>query len=123
VEGRDLARSNAVGRMVLGAALVAAPEHATRAWIGAAASTSVAKLLARALGARDLALGAGLLWAQRRQEPEHPWITAAALADTVDAAATVGAWRSLPPVGRWLVFGLAAGSAAQMGALARATAR
>jgi hypothetical protein len=50
-------------------------------------------------------------------------VTAAALADTVDAAATLAAWRSLPRAGRWLVFAIAAGSAVQMGALAAATAR
>jgi hypothetical protein len=109
--------------MVLGAALILAPVRATRPWIGDVALSPGAKVLGRALGVRDLALGAGLLWAQQRQEPEHPWLTAATLADVVDAAATLAAWRSLPRAGRWLVLGIAAGSAVEMGKLAAATAR
>ena len=45
--------------------------------------------LRKELGVRDLALGAGLLWAQSRDEPVHPWLVGAAVADTVDAAADI----------------------------------
>jgi hypothetical protein len=118
VDPSDSARTNAIGRAVLGAALIAVPGVAARSWIGDAASAPGAKVLARALGVRDVALGSGLLWALAREEPVHPWLTGAAVADTVDAAATLLAWDSLPRAGRWLVLAVAAGSAIQMGILA-----
>jgi hypothetical protein len=114
---------NGFGRAIVGAAMIAMPDIASRSWIGDSASSPGAKVLARGFGARELALGAGLVWALERREPEHAWVTAAAIADTADAVATLAAWSSLHPVGRWLVLGAAAGSAVQMGALSAATAR
>jgi hypothetical protein len=116
---KKLARTNGIGRAVIGATLTLAPALATRGWIGdKAASGPGGQVLGRALGIRDLVIGAGLLWAQDRKEPEHAWLVAAAAADTVDAAATLLNWNDLPKAGRIAILAIAAGSAVQMGLLA-----
>ena len=122
MDDRDLARINGVGRMVLGAGLLVAPKLAARGWIGDDASLTGTTVVTRALGIRDVALGAGLLWALQNDDPVHAWITAAAAADAIDAAATIAGGDDLPPMGRFGVFALAAGSAIQMAVLARRTA-
>jgi hypothetical protein len=61
-----LARGLAVNRIAYGVGLVLAPSLYARSWVGSdAAGKDTTKLLARALGARDLALGAGGLLALR----------------------------------------------------------
>ena len=116
MEARDLALTNGIGRALIGAVLVAAPRTITRTWVGPSDAVDP-DVLGRALGARDLALGAGLVWAVRRGEPAHAWCVAATLADTVDAGATLALWKSLPAPGRALVVAVAVGSAVQMAAL------
>jgi hypothetical protein len=118
MDAAQLAKTNGIGRVVVGAALVAAPTIVARSWVGDDGGGPAAKVIGRALGIRDVALGAGLLRALDRDQPARGWMAAAALADTIDAAATLLNWRDLPPVGRTLVLVLAAQSAVQMGVLA-----
>jgi hypothetical protein len=115
-------RMNGIGRAALGAIMVAAPGRVARLWIGSSGAIE-AKVLGRTHGVRDLGLGAGLVWAIDRDEPVHPWATAAALSDAVDAGVTLAFWNSLPRTGRWVVLALALPSAVQMGVLAARTAR
>jgi hypothetical protein len=117
---RQLARTNAWGRTVIGASLVAAPGAVATSWVGADQLTDGAKVLARAVGARDVALGLGVNFALSKGGPARGWLEASALADAVDAAATVVAWRSLPPAGRVGVLAIAAVSAVQCALVARA---
>ena len=119
MDERDLARTNGIGRALIGASLVLAPRLTTRAWLGDDASSAGTKVAARALGIRDLALGIGLVMALERRDPVRNWVAAAAAADGVDAAATLLAWGDLPRAGRVGVLALATGSAVQMGLLAR----
>ena len=87
----------AAGRAALGAALLLAPEAVTSRWLGEQnAELPVVGDLARSLGVRDLALGAAVL--VTLDDPvAGPRIQAAcALADVVDAAATIVARRALP---------------------------
>ena len=116
---RDQARQNGIGRAVLGAGLVLAPGLAGRVWLGDDAATSGAKVAARALGIRDIALGVGLVMALEKKDPVRNWVIGAAAADAIDAAATLIAWSDLPKAGRLAVLALATGSAVQMGLLAR----
>jgi hypothetical protein len=113
-----LARSNGLGRAAIGAALIAAPALVTQGWLGDDARTDAARVLGRALGARDAALGLGLVQALSSGGSARPWLQAAALADAVDASATLLAWKRLPPAGRAGVLALAAGSAVQCALLA-----
>jgi hypothetical protein len=121
----------ALGRTAIGVAALASPALIARPWVGEA-SGPAARVLGRALGGRDLALGLGALAALQRvplprvplpRVPPGPagragaWVGAGALADSLDALVTVAAWDELPPAGRWLVA-MSAGGAAVAGAAA-----
>jgi hypothetical protein len=110
--GRRLALLNGLARSALGVVALAAPGLPLAPWVGAAATQPSARLLARALGGRDLALGLGTLWAIGRDEPLVGWVAAAGVADAGDVAATLGHFSSLPRAGRWAVLLAAAGGAA-----------
>lgn len=98
MDGKRIARFLAVNRIAIGAALTAVPALATRGWIGPHAGNEGAQLMARAIGGRDVGLGAGLLATLENRRQRVRWLEAAALADAVDFVATVAARRSLPPV-------------------------
>jgi hypothetical protein len=117
---RRLALLNGLGRSVLGVVALSAPVLPLTPWVGAAATDPAAKLLARALGGRDLAIGLGTLWAGRRQQPLAGWVTAAGLADAGDVAVTLGRFSSLPRYGRWAVLAAAAGGVLAAAAAAAA---
>ncbi len=87
----------AIGRIVLGASFVVAPGVALRAWPGHDLATGpVARLLARSVGVRDIALGLGTLMAVQHDTPVRGWLEATMLADAGDAAAIVLGIRHLP---------------------------
>jgi hypothetical protein len=120
VEPRDLALSNARGRMAIGAALVLAPRLAGPIWIGGEANSRAVKVLARGLGARDLALGLGTAVALDRGKPVRGWLEGAALADAVDLVATFVAGESIPRGARRGVLLIAAASLGTCAWLSRA---
>ena len=112
MDHRSLARLSAAGRVAIGAALLVAPQLVTKGWTGADGATPGGRLLGRSLGARDLALGLGVLGALERGDPRATdWIRASAVSDAVDAAATLLAYRHLPKGGRFGVLVLAATAA------------
>ncbi len=111
VRARAIARFTSVCRVALGAGLIAAPERFTRAWIGDDAASAGAAVLARSLGARDVAIGAGALAASGSDDLER-WLRAAVAADVADLGVTLAHRSALPPRGRLLVMGLAASGAA-----------
>ncbi|MBC3189937.1 hypothetical protein H7X46_02525 [Pseudonocardia sp. C8] len=98
-------------RVGLGLAALAAPRAAGRFWVGPVAETPGGAVLGRALGARDLALGAGTLHAVRSGAPLRTWVVTAGCADALDALVTAGARPALPPGRRDLVVAASAGSA------------
>jgi hypothetical protein len=80
-----------------------------RAWIGKQARLPGAQLLARAVGARDLALGLGGLQALTRDDDStQSWLAAASVCDAVDFGATWQAGRGIPSQARQGVLGIAA---------------
>lgn len=97
MDHRQLMRAVAAGRIVVGAGLVALPGFAGGRWIGPAAHDGGVKVLARALGVRDLALGVGTLRALDAGEPARSWVALGALSDAVDLAATALAIRAIGP--------------------------
>jgi hypothetical protein len=119
VDPRDLALAQARGRIAVGVAMLLAPGLAARAWIGEEAASPAVKVLARAFGARDLALGLGVAIALDRGAPVRGWLEAGALADTADFTATLLAGGSIPPGARAGVMAVAAGSGAAAIALSR----
>jgi hypothetical protein len=120
VNPRDLALAHARGRMVVGAAFVLAPGLAGRLWIGDDARRGAVKVVARAFGARDLAIGLGVVIALDRGAPVRGWLEAGALSDALDFMASLLAGDSIPPDLRRFALALGGGSAALGAALARA---
>jgi hypothetical protein len=113
MDHRSIARISAAGRVAIGAALLAVPNLVTKGWTGDVGSTAGGKVLARALGARDLTLGLGVIGALDRGDARaRDWIRASALSDTADAAATVLAYPQLPRRSRFAILALAVGAAA-----------
>ncbi len=89
-----------LGRVVAGVLLLAFPDRAGQAWAGRGGRTAAGQTFVRAVGARDLALGAGLLVAHRRGDDEKTWLAGGVLADGADLAATLAAGSGIPARGR-----------------------
>jgi hypothetical protein len=119
VEPRDLAILQARGRIAVGAAFLVAPSLAGRLWVGADAERPGARVLGRAFGARDLALGLGVVIALDRGAPVRGWLEASALSDAADFTAGLLASDALPRLLRPGLLALGAGSAAVAAWLAR----
>ncbi len=115
-----LARVNALGRIGFGIGLTAQPRRLTEAWIGEDARRPGAQVLTRALGIRDLVLGAGTLIASGSEQ--RRWLAAALIADATDLTVTLAAGTALPWRGRLLVS-LAAGGGVALGAAGLAARR
>ena len=105
----------AAGRVALGLTALAWPSVPARPWVGGSADDLAVRVFARALGARDLALGLGALTALARTAEEpgsaSAWVAAGALSDALDVAASLASWRELPRATRWLVAASAGGAA------------
>lgn len=109
---RPAALGLAASRGLLGLAALVRPSVPARLWVrDEDAASPGGRVLARALGGRDLALALGCLLSARAGEPIRGWVEAGALADSGDLLATVAAWRSLPPARRRAVALLASGAA------------
>jgi hypothetical protein len=104
---RDLALGLAGGRIAVGAVSLLAPGLVGRAMIGAAGESGGMCLLLRVVGARDLALGLGVLVALDRDAPVRGWLRASAVVDGLDAAGILLARHHLRPT----VFPAAVGAA------------
>jgi hypothetical protein len=114
VHDADVARFTAACRIAIGAGLLAAPRLAARLWVGGHSRETSARLFARAVGARDVAIGAGTLLALAEGAPARRWLQAGLLADATDLGATLAAGRELPPAARALVASIA-GTATLLG--------
>jgi len=79
-------------------------------WVGRDGSRPGGQVLARALGARDTALGAGTLAALRGGGPTAPWVLGGLLCDGTDLLATHAARERLPAAAAPLIYLLAGGA-------------
>jgi hypothetical protein len=137
----------AVSRIGLGVVALTRPAVVARPWVGPSGESQAGRVLGRALGGRDLALGLGTLAAlhssagpgidqpaQSRaalsraalsrpalSRPALSWVGLSGLADGFDLLITVGSWRTLPARERWLIA-LASGGAAALSLTAAAAA-
>ena len=118
MEPRDRALLHARVRIGVGAAFVLFPALAGRMWIGSDAARRPVKVLARAFGARDLAIGLGVVIALDRGTPVRGWIEAGAASDAIDTAASLLAGSSIHPAIRWPAIALGAWSTATGASLA-----
>jgi hypothetical protein len=114
VNAQHVARAFAAGRIGFGLALLASPELAA-GWVGEAARTPGARVITRALGARDAALGLAALLSGSEARQLRRWLIASSACDAIDFTATLGAPKS---TGRSLVLVLA--GAATLSGLAAA---
>src|SRR5436305_14883941 len=111
------ARMIAAGRVLVGAVLFAAPDLVATGWIGDDARSDGARVVVRALGARDAALGAGTLAAGGDVVQLRRWLLASSASDAADFVATLAGPRT---PARAAVLGLAA-TAAVAGVIAAAS--
>jgi len=107
MEARDLALGLAGGRIAIGVVSLLAPGPVGRAMMGPEGDSGGMRLLLRVVGARDLALGIGVLAALDRDAPVRGWLRASAVVDGLDAAGSLLARHHL----RATVFPAAAGAA------------
>ena len=107
MEARDVAVGLAGGRVAIGVVSLLAPGLVGRAMMGPDGDSGGTRLLLRVIGARDLALGLGVLAALDRGTPVHGWLRASAVVDGLDLAGSVLARHHLRPT----VFPAAAGAA------------
>lgn len=83
-------------RIAYGVALVANPRRTARRWLGDGLDSGAGRVGARALGARDALLSAGLVQALEREHDPLPWLLFLAVSDLVDIGATVADREDLP---------------------------
>jgi hypothetical protein len=110
MDSREPARLHALGRVVVGLALTVAPARAGASWIGRDAGRPAARVMIRAMGARDLAIGLGAAYTAGQGYGARPWQLAGVLADTADLLATLRARDALAPSAVAGVGAVAAGS-------------
>jgi hypothetical protein len=117
---RHAARLLAASRVAIGVGLLAAPRLSVGMWIGRDAAGGGAAAVGRALGVREVVLGAVALHVLDAPEAGPRWLRMLAACDAVDAAATLAARRALPAPGLVLVTAMAsAGAAGQLWAAER----
>ncbi len=104
-----------VVRVGVGAALIVAPGWAGRIWVGPGADGPGSLVFARALGARDVALGVRIITGVRKGEPVGHWVASGFVADAADVVASVIAGRHLTP-GRRRAMPVVAGAVGVAGA-------
>ena len=112
---RPFAVALALNRTAFGLRFLLQPEEAGRVWIGKrAAKRSQTQVFARAVGARDLALGLGALRALQQEDAAaaRAWMAAHTLADGSDVVATLIARDDLPRGAFAFALGMAAVSTA-----------
>lgn len=110
MEDRDLATLFGWTRVGVGAAFVLAPAKMGKLWMGQNVDSVYTRKAGRALGARDLALGVGLLTAIRRGSPARGWLEAGVLTDSVDTFNDAVGLRRLPKFRSLLFIAAGAGS-------------
>jgi hypothetical protein len=120
VNPREIARALSIGRIAIGVGLITAPRLWAPIWVGRDGLSGAARLFSRAVGARDIAIGASTLMAMSKGERIRPWVIAAIVPDAVDAIATFIERDEVPRVSRPLVY-LMGGGAAVAGAAIQAS--
>lgn len=110
--GKTVAYGLGFSRVAIGSVALASPGFAMRIWLGLNSASGPVKAMGLAIGARDLALGAGTLTALRNNTPAKVWLYGGVLGDAADAVATVRAFSSDPKNPRMLIALAAAGATA-----------
>ncbi|HKJ36576.1 MAG TPA: hypothetical protein VKA36_08430 [Solirubrobacterales bacterium] len=88
MSSRKILGAIAVGRLLIGIAMLIVPREVARRWLGRGAATPESGSFVRAVGGRDVAYSLGSLQAARSGDP-RPWLAAGLLVDGVDSWATM----------------------------------
>jgi hypothetical protein len=88
-DAKELAKGLGLMRLAFGVFLFLFPRRSARGWTGERAEEGVSRLALRGMGARDIAMGTGLLIALDRGAPARGWLEASVLSDAGDAVATL----------------------------------
>ena len=115
MDDRQLIRFLALGRIGFAAAMLVAPGLTGAVWLGRTGLEPGGRVVVRAMAARDVAIGLGVIAALERSWPVRGWLAAGVLADAADFLATLQGGRDLPLAGR-LVALPAAGVGVALGA-------
>lgn len=111
MDDRDTARLLAWARIGVGSVLFLLPRTSARLWTGREQETFPTNMMVRALGARDVIIGAGLAAALEGGRSATPWLQASAAADASDALGTLGSVGELGKLRALGLFVLEAGAA------------
>ncbi len=111
MDDRDTARMLAWARIGIGSVLFLLPRISARLWTGREQATFPTSMMVRALGARDVIIGAGLAAALESGRPTSPWLQAGAAADASDALGTMGSVGELGKLRALGLFALEVGAA------------
>jgi len=107
-----IARIAGASRAAIGVALLAAPRLVGKPWLGDVSERPATQMAIAGLGARDLVIGAGTVWALAgRKRDVGPWLIAAGLADAADLAGSLRFRKDLTSESVAFTAGLAGGSA------------
>lgn len=106
-------------RAATGLWFLADPHRPARSWVGT--TGLAARYLVRAIGGRDLVLGAGLAWALVTDSVPLAWVVASVAADAVDAG-TAAAMLTDPHRRQTLIFAVGFGLLGLVAAALLATA-
>jgi hypothetical protein len=107
-----IARAAAAARAAIGVALLAAPGPAAKRWLGDVSERPGAQVAISGLGARDLALALGTLWALGgRKRRARPWLVASGAADAADLVSTLRSRQGLSTAAAAGTVAVAGGSA------------
>lgn len=100
-------------RIAIGVTALVIPPLMAGPWVGAGAKRMDVRLMARAAGGRDVALGVGTLLARRDGDERalRHWLRMGALSDATDATLTLANFKRLPRFGRMGVLASAGGAA------------
>jgi hypothetical protein len=101
-----------VTRLGVGGALAIAPSFAGRIWLGDAADTPNARVLARSVGARDAIVGVATLAALKNRKPTAQLLTVGFAGGFADALSTAIAGQHLDQRRRWMMPAIAMSVAA-----------
>lgn len=110
-------------RIAYGVGLIAAPARMGRRWLGPASETAPTQVPLQGLGAREIVLHTGVIWAALRDAPLRPWLAGSIAGDLTDIAATVTRRAQLPDGSASATAAVGGGSAVLSGLLLAAVDR
>jgi hypothetical protein len=112
MDATTTARAAGAARAAIGVALLAAPGPAAKRWLGDVAERPSAQVAISGVGARDLVLGLGTVWAAGgRKRGVRSWLIGSGVADTVDLVSTLRSREELTTAALIGTVALAGGSA------------